>query len=68
MRILDSLIEYINDRPDLKILEITIAKDFSKDGLSRHFLRSYTALKQLIDSRELEVTMRLISMRKPMDS
>lgn len=68
MKILESLIEFINDRPELKILEIAIAKDFSKDALSRHFLRTYSALKQLIDSRELEVTVKLISIRSPLDS
>lgn len=30
-KILEELINYINERPDLKILDVTIAKDFSYD-------------------------------------
>jgi len=64
VRILEGVIDYINCHPDMKVLEITIAKDFREDALSRNFLRRYASLKSLIDSRELEVSIKLISIKQ----
>lgn len=61
VKVLEELTEYINERPDLKILDVTIAKDFSYDQLSSDFIQAHKKLKRLIDERELEVTFKVIS-------
>lgn len=61
MKILEGLIDYINDRPDMKVLDATFVKDFSRDSISRDFSRTYQKLKDLIEERELEVSVKVIS-------
>ena len=63
VKILEGLIDYINDHPNMKVLDALFAKDFSRDSLTRDFTRTYNKLKELIDERELEVTVKVISVK-----
>ena len=63
VKILEGLIDYINDHPDMKVLDATFAKDFSRDSLSHDFSRTYQKLKDLIEERELEVSVKVISVK-----
>lgn len=47
----------------MKVLDAIFAKDFSNDTLSRDFSRTYSKLKALIDERELEMTVKVISVK-----
>lgn len=41
VKILEGLIDYINDHPDMKVLEAIFAKDFGRDTASGDFTRTY---------------------------
>lgn len=52
----------------MKILDATFAKDFSQENFTIEFTKSYDKLKRLIDDRELEVSVKVISIRNNPES